>query len=177
MTRQDFIDNVTTWSQLLRVCYDYDCDVCEDIIDDEQYDDYIEEDISNRECDWSDLRDCLNDIPSNNYYYYHRNGWLDYEGLNDGSDFRAYKDRVLEWMDDLENWDDDEEDEDDGDDDDEEEEEIEPDEEYDVTDFDVKSLVTACQSYLQKIYDDAAREEQDEYNSASDAIDHILASV
>ena len=167
MTRQEFIDSVTTWNELLEFCNDYGCDVCEDIIDDEEYDDYIEEDVSARDCNWSDLRDYLNDVPSNNYYYYLRNGWLDYQGLNDGSDFREYKDRVLEGMDDWDDWDDD----------DEEEEEIEPDEEYDVTDFDVESFVTACQSHLQKIYDDAARKEEDEFNGASDAIDHILASI
>ena len=179
MTRQEFIDNVTLWGELLEVCYDYDCDICEDIINDEQYDEYIEQDIYDRDCSWRELRDCLCDVEDNNYYYYRRNGWLDYEGLNEESDFREYKDRVLEWMDDWENWDydDEEEDEDGWDDEEDEEVETEQEDEYDVTDFDVESLVTACQSHLQKIYDDRAREEEEEYSGAADAINHILASV
>ena len=31
MTRDEFIQNVTTWSELRSFCYDYECSVCSEV--------------------------------------------------------------------------------------------------------------------------------------------------
>ena len=97
MTRSYFLDYVTDWYELIDLCRDYDCDICEDIIDDDQLDDYVLEDINNSERSWRDIRDFLSDIPTG-YEYYRCDGTFDYVGL-DESDFEDYKSRVLDWMD------------------------------------------------------------------------------
>ena len=45
MTRNDFLNNVTEWWELLDFCSDEGCYICEDIIDSDQLDEYVEEDI------------------------------------------------------------------------------------------------------------------------------------
>ena len=57
MTRNEFIDNITEWYELKDFCNDFDCDVCEDIYDDDDYDDSVEEDIRDAIADygWRDL--------------------------------------------------------------------------------------------------------------------------
>ena len=113
MTRQDFIENVNHWWELLEFCYNEDCDVCEDIISDEDRDYEINESVReyHTEYSWFDLRDMLRGIETG-YEYYRRDGSFDYCGMDDGSDFDEYKDAVIEWMDDGGYWED-EEDEDD----------------------------------------------------------------
>ena len=37
MTRNEFIDNITEWYELKDFCNDFDCDICEDIYDDDDY--------------------------------------------------------------------------------------------------------------------------------------------
>ena len=111
MTRNEFIDNITEWYELKDFCSDFDCDVCEDIYDDDDYDDIVEEDIRDAIADygWRDIRDFLGNLPSG-YYYYRRNSAFDYDGLDD-DDFEDYKEDVLEWGDDYGAWDDEEEEE------------------------------------------------------------------
>lgn len=106
MTRNEFIDNITEWYELKDFCNDFDCDVCEDIYDDDDYDDIVEEDIRDAIADygWRDIRDFLGNLPSG-YYYYRRNSAFDYDGLDD-DDFEDYKADVLEWGDDYGAWDD-----------------------------------------------------------------------
>ena len=109
MTRSEFLDNITEWYELKDFCNDFDCDVCEDIYDDDDYDDYVEEDIRDAIADygWRDIRDFLGNLPSG-YDYYRRNSTLDYDGLGD-DDFEDYKEDVLEWGDDYGVWEDEEE--------------------------------------------------------------------
>lgn len=45
MTRNDFLNNVTEWWELLDFCSDEGCYICEDIIDSDQLDEHVEEDI------------------------------------------------------------------------------------------------------------------------------------
>lgn len=108
MTRQDFIDGITTWSELIDFCYNEDCDICEDIIDSDEMDEEISDNLSEeaRECSWRDIRDALNDITTG-YSYYRRDGSFDYVPMDD-SDFDSYKDDVIEWMDNGGYWDDEE---------------------------------------------------------------------
>lgn len=109
MTRQEFIQNVTTWRELLNFCWEYDCNVCENIIPHDGLCDYISEDFSQYayEYSWVDIRDWLNSIDNNASFYY-RDGSFDYTSVDD--DFASYKQDVLDWCDeDTSVFDDDEE--------------------------------------------------------------------
>lgn len=125
MTRSCFIESVTEWYELLEVCGEYGCDVCEDIIDEGQLDLYVCDDIRDamETREWGYIRDMLNDI-SRGYDYYRINGSFDYDGM-DYDDFDVYKERVLDWIDEYGSWEDED---DDGDD----EEDTEADSDSDV---------------------------------------------
>lgn len=116
MTRQEFIDDVTTWCDLLTFCSDEDCDLCEDIVDSDYYNEYINDNLVDlaRNNDWTDLRDRLNEFYDNSGYDYYL--WDDYYGQYNGIDnddaiFEDYKLRVLNWMDEGDYWPDGDEDE------------------------------------------------------------------
>lgn len=111
MTREEFIENVRSWNDLLQFCYDEDCDYCEDVYDEDAKDDYFNEDIVDmaRDAeDWRDLYRQLEDIPTG--YDYYINGDYGWRGADD-RDFEEYKSDVLSWGDDNGVWDEDEEDE------------------------------------------------------------------
>ena len=97
MTRNDFLNDVTEWWELLDFCSDEGCNICEDIIDSDQLDEYVEEDIRDTNYSWRDIRDSLSEIPTG-YGYYRMNGSFDYDGM-DENDFDSYKEDVLEWGD------------------------------------------------------------------------------
>lgn len=125
MTRAEFYENVTTWGDLKDFCFDENCDICNDIYDEEGRDDYINGCLMGwaRNDSWTELLSRLEDIPTG-YDYYRYDDYGDWAGLDDG-DFYEIRDEVAEWMDDNGYWDDDEEEADDEDEkplDDEEEE-------------------------------------------------------
>lgn len=138
MTRRDFIDNVTVWSELLEFCSDNGCDVCCDVYDEYDKDEYISNDLVDvaRECDsWERMLEMLNEIPTGYDYYIHRGGW-DFQYADD-EDFDSLKNEVLDWADDEGDvWEAEDEDDDDYDDDYDEEPEDDV-EEHDGESFDV----------------------------------------
>lgn len=164
MTRQEFIDNVTEWYELKNFCYNNDCDVCEDIYDEDGMDEEINYSIREYAGDysWHELRDELRSIPSG-YDYYRQNGLFDWDGMDDDADFQDYKDSVLEWMDNGEYWEDDEDDEsyyeDDSDNkyEDEQEETVPVEEE----DFTVGDLIGMCSVKFVAIQHDNLRHEEE----------------
>jgi hypothetical protein len=111
MTRTEFVDNVTSWWDLIDFCRDEDCDLCQDIYDedsmDEEIDYSVREDCGNY--GWRDLADLLDGIPTG-YDAYRRNAPFDWDGLGD-YEFDEYKEDVLSWMDDGDYWDEEDEDE------------------------------------------------------------------
>lgn len=109
MTREEFIDDITNFSELKEFCYDFDCELLDDVYDQESMDDDINAwiDDNHRDYSWDELRDDLNDIPTG-YDYYVQTGVLEYEGL-DITDFQSYKNDVIEWCDENEIWEDEEE--------------------------------------------------------------------
>ena len=169
MTRQEFIDNVTTWSELLDFCYDENIDFCEDVYTEDAKDEYFDDILVDMARDagcWQELYNRLEEIPTG-YDYYIRDDYGDFEGADD-DDFDSHYEDVLEYMDDNEYWDDD-----DGDEDYEEEpvreEYVDPEDEEPVEEEDVSiaELFTTCNSKLQKIDADTeaaarAAEEEDE---------------
>ncbi len=111
MTRQEFIDNVCAFSDLIQFCYDEDLDICDEIYSEDRLDEYLREEIPEYldDHDWVDLKYTLEDIPSD-YEYYIRNGWMEFSAADD-SDFDEYKENVLDEMDDNDYWDEDDEEE------------------------------------------------------------------
>lgn len=113
MTRNEFLNDVSSWYELIEFCNDNGCSICDDIISEDDRDDEIDGDIEDaiRNERWYDIKRYLENIPTG-YDYYLRNSMFDYDGLGD-SDFDDYKDDVLEWADDAGDvWDEDPEDED-----------------------------------------------------------------
>ncbi len=115
MTRQDFIDDVQYWSELIDFCYEEGCYVCEDVYTSDQRDDRIDEGVSEmmRHNSWRTILDTLQTYDNQSgYEYYLLDGYGDWIGLDD-DDFTSYKDDVVDWMDNNGRWDDeDDEDED-----------------------------------------------------------------
>lgn len=154
MTRQQFIDEVNDWWELIDFCNEYECSYCEDVYSEESRDDYINEDLVDmaRNADsWSSLLDILNDITTG-YDYYRRTDYDDWEGLGD-YEFNDYKNDVLEWADNNEIWEDDEE-------------EALPEVDYDDDDFvvadepmSIGELIGVCSSQLQQIGTDKKAKE------------------
>lgn len=108
MTRRQFIENITEWSELISFCYDEDCTICEYIYDENGMDVEINEYLRDYvdDYDWEQIRDYLSDIPIG-VGYFRQNGAFSWEELDYG-DFREYKRDVLYWMDDGGYWDDEE---------------------------------------------------------------------
>lgn len=112
MTREEFVENVTCWYELIDFCYDYGCDYCEAIYDDEQKDDYFDEELvemARNASSWQELQEDLSDIPTD-YDFYIRDNYGEWRGADD-DDFDNYKEDVLSWGDDREIWDEEDEDE------------------------------------------------------------------
>lgn len=151
MTRQEFIDNVTEWSELIDFCSDNDLGECEDVMSSDDMNDYIENNISDYVYDsgWRSVVETLSSIDTG-YDYYHHDGGLDFTYLDD-DDFRRYKDSVLDSMDDSGYWDDEEDEDNTGFEDDifdaleEDEEESEDDEdEVETESCSVNDLLFSC---------------------------------
>lgn len=167
MTRQEFIDEVTMWSELIDFCYNENINFCNDVYSEDEKDDYFNNELvemARKADDWRDLQSRLEDIPDGCYYYIND----DYGGFRgaDDDDFDDHKDDILEYMDDNEYWDDEEEEEveEEPAPDDEDPEDEEPVEEEDVS---IAELFATCNSKLQKIDADTeaaarAAEEEDE---------------
>lgn len=164
MTRREFINNVESLSELLDFCYNYNCDVCEDIL---HYDDIVEritEDFRNSGSSytWSDIQRWLSRIPSNAEYYRY-DACFEYDSVDD--DLEDYKEKVLEWGDDDGIWDEEDEEEydNDYDIDDEEVDENEDEESIDAGDYlPVTELLSGCNGAFQTIQAEAAAEAADD---------------
>lgn len=164
MTRNEFLEDVTTFSDLKDFCYNENCSILEDVYDEEGRDDYINECLMDwaREDSWQDLYGRLDNIPTG-YDWYRYDDYGDWCGLDDG-DFEEYKGDVLEWADDNGVWDDDEEEdvEEDCFEDEPEDDEPAPEEE----DFSVGDLIGMCVVALGVIQGEderRAREEEEEF--------------
>lgn len=102
MTRQEFIDDVNDWYDLIEFDRDNDLYVTEELIYGSSLSEYLNEDIATyirHGGDWENLRDFLDNI-SEGYDAYRVDGELEYVALDDYSDFGAYKHDVLEAADD-----------------------------------------------------------------------------
>lgn len=171
MTREEFIDNITYWYELIVFCNDLDCDICSEVYDNDQRNAYIDNELVDlaRNNSWEEMRDILNGYDTG-YEYWSRDDYGEWEGLSD-VDFDEYKNDVLEWADNQGDvWDEEE-----ADDDEEtttwnvDEEPIrniqpelrpEPEEETTAEDDGISfsELFLSCGNTLHEIYDNQAKE-------------------
>lgn len=106
MTRQEFIEDVNSFGELLSICTDYGIDICDDIYDADYFGSYVLE-IVHEMRDWEQIRDFLKEIPSNTSYY-REDG---YGGFEDAEEyFDNYKNDVLREMDATNSWDEEDDD-------------------------------------------------------------------
>ena len=160
MYRQEFIDNVTTWSELLDFCYDEDCNICDDIYPAEERDDYIDNyqitDWVRCNC-WREVLDILKDIPDGCDYYQRCDGdWYDVDEYL----FDEKKQDVLAWMDEGDWWEDDTHE----DEADEDEDDLRP---IETEDISLMDLLISCNNKLKMIGSEEAaqiRKDNEDFN-------------
>ena len=112
MTRQEFLDEITTIWELLDWCSDNNCYIYDEIQDQDGYDEWIGDLLSDRARDWSwqDIESWLSDLPQGYEYY----RYSEYDGSWTGIgvfEFNDLRDEVLEWADENGVWDQNEEEE------------------------------------------------------------------
>lgn len=109
MTRQEFIEDVTSFSDLIMFCQDHGIDYCDDIYDAYCVNDYIMDAIGNMR-EWTQVREFLKDIPEG-VEYYRENGCGEFEDAD--YFFDDYKEDTLRYMDENGLWDEEDEPDDD----------------------------------------------------------------
>ena len=145
MRRQEFIDEVTTWRDLVEFCSNEGIDFLDDVYDDEQKDEYVDEHLDDI-CSgntWQDVYSILGSIPEGyDYYLKDEDAWMEFRGLSEGEAlFYRRKDEIVEYYDENGYWEDDDEEEIDEDDvfespfDDDESDEFEVDTSVSLGDF------------------------------------------
>lgn len=113
MTRQEFIDEIDDFDALTNFCLDVNCSLCDDVYDEEAWNDDIDESLCEtaQNNSWRDMLDILQE-----YYrisgcgWYRRDDYGEWYCLDD-DDFTAYKECILHYGDDNDIWDDEEEEE------------------------------------------------------------------
>lgn len=116
MTRQEFLDNVENFSDLIVFCCDEGCDICDDVVDSDYWDEWIDDNLVDwaRNDSWRDLMSRLNELDEDSGYtfYIYDDYYCEYKGVDDdGDDFDRYKSEVLDWADEHGCWEEDEEEE------------------------------------------------------------------
>lgn len=143
MTRDDFINDVSTFDELMSFCQEADLGFCDEFYSPGNYNDKVEVMIEEwmEEYTWRELRDVLESLPTG-YDVYVEDGWASFIGY-DSTDERFYevKDEVLEWCDDNDFWD------------------VEDEEENDVFDFDIAT------NHEDGSVEDSQQEEDDDFGA------------
>lgn len=164
MTRDEFINDIQSWEELINFCDNNDCDICDDIYDESGRDDLLNERLQEKAGEvarWQELWEWLDNIPEDSDYY-REAGYYDFEPV-DNDDFDSYKEEVLEWADDNDIWDEEEEAEED------EEDPVTSDGDEDADDgftaeaepISIGELMTVCNSQIQKITENTAEDTAD----------------
>lgn len=106
MNREQFLNEVTWWTDLFYFCDDMGFEnLMEDVYDDEAKDTYLDEhitDIASSADSWQDLLDMLQNVPTG-YDFYILNEYEEFVGADD-YDFNERKAYVLEYCDDSGIW-------------------------------------------------------------------------
>lgn len=105
MKRQEFIDNINTLVDLVKVCTENRLENFSNVVSEKQKDMIVNDTCMNILCDggsWYDLKIYLTTIPQA-YSYYFFDGYDVFEPL-DNSKFSWFKQLVLQEMDNYEKW-------------------------------------------------------------------------
>ena len=104
MTRDEFLDNVNDFYDLVDFCNENSLSTCDYLLSDGSFDDWVDEQLEQwaRYDRWWEVKDKLNDLPSG--YDWYDTEWS-VEGLS-SSDFDDWKEKVLEEADLVNVWDD-----------------------------------------------------------------------
>lgn len=113
MTRSDFLMNMTTFCDLVDFCNEEsEWELYEDygLMDADRYDSSVKDDIADcsSEMDWHEIGECLSEFPPYDAdRYYIRMDCLAYRIAN-AEDFNTIKNRILDYYDDGDYWDEEE---------------------------------------------------------------------
>lgn len=129
MRRDEFIDNVTSWYELVDFCQEEGLSFCDELYGEDSFNEWIEDNLVSwaHDYSWQDLMSMLegyDSICGADYYI-----WDDYSGgyrRAEDSDFDEIKDNVIEFMDSDGRWDDDYEEEEEESEQDQDPDDIEP---------------------------------------------------
>lgn len=167
MYRQDFVDGITTWCELLDFCYENDCDSCADIETADSYSDWIDNNLVSwaRNDTWQDLLERLRDLENNDGYDYYV--WDDYDSVYrpaDDRDFETYKGYVLTWGDEEGIWEDYEEDDEEDETEIDSEDVVDVDDDFQIPDEDVSfgDLFTAGVSCIRAIDEEEVKQAREQ---------------
>ena len=144
MTREYFLNHICCIAELIDFCYDYECNICDEIYDEdgknEYYDNRLYEMVRDA-YDWQDLKERLDSIPCDYDYYVKDDNDQLIAFVDD--DFDYYLRCVLDWCDDNNIWEQEEED------DSNENEDYEEDDEsgFDLPEIDVDTFVELQSGY------------------------------
>lgn len=171
MRRQEFIDEVTTWDELLRAADELrEYDLLSDIYSDEARNDWINECLVDwaRELDWQDMLGRLSDFDSDSSEWWQLDDYGEWNAVSDGDDyFEDMKNELLEIGDDNSAWDDAEE----GEEDTEDEELFDPEPDLEIDeDQSVGDFFVECNSVFKTIEEKIREERTDEERSFNDFI-------
>ncbi len=171
MRRQEFIDEVTTWDELLSAADELrEYDLLSDIYSDEARNDWINECLADwaRELDWQDMLGRLSDFDSDSSEWWQLDDYGEWNAVSDGDDyFEDMKNELLEIGDDNSAWDDAEE----GEEDTEDEELFDPEPDLEIDeDQSVGDFFVECNSVFKTIEEKIREERTDEERSFNDFI-------
>ena len=111
MTRDEFINEVTTFDDLVCFCNTNGLEhIVEYIRDGEDYENYLDELFRDMIYDygWREARDQMNNVDNDGYDWY-ETSYGDWVSINEDDNLDEYKDQVIEAMDRDEAWDEPEE--------------------------------------------------------------------
>ncbi len=106
MTRQQFLEEIDGWGELINFCYEEGCDLCDNIYDEDGKDSFYNDllvDMASDADGWQDLFRDLSNIPEGDDYYI-LDGYSGDMRIADYDDFQEIKNQVLEWGNDGEIW-------------------------------------------------------------------------
>lgn len=77
MTKNEFLQDITEWSELLDFCKETNCPLCDDIIPEENLNPHVikEIKIATENMTWQNLKEQLNEIDDLCDFYLHKDGF------------------------------------------------------------------------------------------------------
>lgn len=171
--RLDFINNVTDWRDIIEFCVNNDLDFHTNIYNNDELNDYIEDNLEElaRDYYWTEVLDVLQNIPQGlDFYIKEEDSFMEFSPARQ-SDFDLIKNEILEYMDDINGWDEDEQEPDVSE---ESNQESENQEEFNInTDISIDDFLISNVNDFQKIMQDKQQEEDEIIDELSQIVVEI----